>query len=87
MEEHIRMVPYAFALGILMCLMLSTRLDICHAINMVDKYQSQTTILGSGYSYAQVSLENKDYMFVYYSEDLIVTGLLDFDIRLNWESY
>jgi hypothetical protein len=40
MEEYRGMVPYAYVLGSLMLAMLYTRLDMCHAINMVSRNQS-----------------------------------------------
>ena len=39
-ENMMRQVPYAFAVGSLMYVMLCTRLDICYSIGMVSRYQS-----------------------------------------------
>ncbi len=39
-EEHMRTVPYASTVGSHMYAMLCTRPDICHAVGMVSRYQS-----------------------------------------------
>ena len=38
--EKMKVVPYAFAVGSLMYAMLCTRPDICFAVGMVIRYQS-----------------------------------------------
>jgi hypothetical protein len=50
MEEQMRNIPYASAVGSLMYAMLCTRPDICFAVGMVSRYQSNpwSTTLGSG---------------------------------------
>ena len=40
-EEHMKVVPYASILGSLMYAMPCTRLDICFAVGMVNRYQSK----------------------------------------------
>ena len=39
-RDSMRNIPYAFAVGSLMYAMLCTRLDICFAVDMVSRYQS-----------------------------------------------
>ena len=39
-EEDMRRVPYASAVGSLMYAMLCTRPDICYAVGMVSRFQS-----------------------------------------------
>ena len=38
--KEVESVPYAQAVGSLMYAMTSTRLDICHAVGLVSRYQS-----------------------------------------------
>ena len=39
-EEDMRRIPYALAIGSLMYAMLCTRPDICYAVGVVTRYQS-----------------------------------------------
>lgn len=41
-QERIKIVPYASAVGSLMYAMMCTRPDICYAVGMVSRYQSNT---------------------------------------------
>ena len=84
-EEHMRTVPYASAVGSLMYAMLCTRLDICYAIGMVSKYQSNP---GSLHWVAVKHIlkylkRTRDYMLIYQSEDLTAIGYIDSDFQSN----
>ena len=39
-ENMMRQIPYAFAVGSFMYVMLCTRPDICYSVGMVNQYQS-----------------------------------------------
>ena len=81
-EENImRQVPYTSTVGSLMYAMLCTRLDICYSIGMVSRYQ-----LNPGPKHWQVVKHilkylwrTRDYMLVYWCEDLIPIGYIDSD--------
>ena len=79
-EENImRQVPYASAVGSLMYAMLCTRPDICYSVGMVNRYQSNPgpehwQVLKHILKYLQ---RIRDYMPVYWCEDLIPIGYTD----------
>ena len=66
-EEDMRRIPYASAIGNLMYAMLCTRPDICYAVGIVSRYQSNP---GMGHWIAVKHIlkylrRTRDYMFVY----------------------
>ena len=74
-------VPYASAVGSLMYAMLCTRPDICFAIGMVRRYQSNPgpehwTAAKKILKYLR---KTKDYIFMYGRDELIPIGYTDSD--------
>ncbi|TYK02508.1 gag/pol protein [Cucumis melo var. makuwa] len=86
--EDMRRIPYASTVGSLMYVMLCTRPDICYAVGIVSRYQSNP---GLDHSTAvKIILKylrrTRDYMLVYGAKDLILTGYTDSDIQTNKDS-
>ena len=86
-EERDRMagVPYASAVGSLIYAMLCTRPDICFAIGMVSKYQSNP---GSEYwttvkHILKYLRRTKEYMLMYGGDELIRISYTDSDFMSN----
>ena len=80
-----RQVPYASAVGSLMYAMLCTRPDICYSVGMVNRYQSNSgpkhwQAIKHILKYLQ---RTRDYMLVYWCEDLIPIGYIDSDFKLD----
>ena len=75
--ERMRGISYASAVGSLMYAMLCTRPDICFAVGMVSRYQSEP---GEEHWIA------RDYMLVYQSESLEPIGYTDSDFQSNIDS-
>ena len=80
-EERDRMarVPYASAVGSLMYAMLYTRPDICFAIGMISKYQSNPSpkhwmAVEHILKYLRMT---KDYMLMYGGDELIPVSYTD----------
>ncbi|KAA0043178.1 gag/pol protein [Cucumis melo var. makuwa] len=78
-------IPYASAVGSLMYAILCTRPDICYSVGMVSRYQSNPghdhwTAVKNILKYLR---RTKDYMLVYVSKDLILTGYTDSDFQSN----
>ncbi|KAA0063702.1 gag/pol protein [Cucumis melo var. makuwa] len=76
-------IPDADAVGSLMYAMLCTRPDICYSVGMVSSYQSNPgcdhwTAVKNILKYLR---RTKDYMLVYGSKDLILTGYTDSDFQ------
>ncbi|KAA0053196.1 gag/pol protein [Cucumis melo var. makuwa] len=72
-------IPYASAVGSLMYAMLCTSPDIYYSVGMVSRYQSNPgrdhwTAVKNILKYLR---RTKDYMLVYSSKDLILTGYTD----------
>ncbi|KAL0534572.1 hypothetical protein IC582_028863 [Cucumis melo] len=83
--EDMSNIPYASAVGSLMYTMLCTRPDICYSVGMVSRYQSNPghnhwTAVKNILKYLR---RTKDYMLVYVSKDLILTGYTDSDFQSN----
>ncbi|KAA0066797.1 gag/pol protein [Cucumis melo var. makuwa] len=83
--EDMRNIPYASAVRSLMYAMLCTRPDICYSVGMVTRYQSNTkrdhwTIVKNILKYLR---RTKDYMLVYSTKDLILTGYTDSDYQTD----
>ena len=80
-----RQVPYAFAVGSLMYVMLCTKPDICYSVGMVSQYQSN---LGPKHWQAVKRIlkylrKTRDYMLVHRYKDLIPIGYTDLDFQSN----
>ncbi|KAL0546022.1 hypothetical protein IC582_015926 [Cucumis melo] len=76
-------IPYASAVGSLMYAMLCTRPDTCYSVGIVSRYQSNPgrdhwTVVKNILKYLR---RTKDYMLVYGSKDLILTGYTDSDFQ------
>ncbi|KAL4010631.1 gag/pol protein [Cucumis melo var. makuwa] len=83
--EDISNIPYAFVFGSLMYAMLCTRPDVCYSVGMVSRYQSNPgrdhwTAVKNILKYLR---RIKDYMLVYGSKDLILTGYTDSDFQTD----
>ena len=83
-----RGIPYASAVESLMYAMLCTRLDICFAVGMVSRYQSEP---GEEHWIAVKHIlkylrRTRDYMLVYQDESLEPIGYTDSDFHLDPES-
>ena len=81
--EDMKAVPYASAVGSLMYAMLCTRPDICFAVGMVSRYQSNP---GQGHWTAVKHIlkylrRTRDYMLVYQADDLLPVGYTDSDFQ------
>ena len=81
--EDMSNIPYASAVGSLMYAMLCTRPDICYSVGIVSRYQSNPgrdhwTAVKNILKYLR---RTKDYMLVYGSKDLILTGYTDSDFQ------
>ena len=77
--EDMRHIPYASAAGSLMYAMLCTRPNICYAVGIVSRYQSN---LGRAHWTAIKNIlkylrRMRDYMVMYGAKDLILTGYTD----------
>ena len=76
-----RRIPYASAVGSLMYAMLCTRPDICYAVGVVSRYQSNP---GQEHWIAVKHVlkylrRTRDYMLVYSGGDLNLLGCTDSD--------
>ena len=76
-----RWIPYASTVGSLMYVMLCTRPDICYAVEIVNRYQSNS---GMGHLIAVKHIlkylrRTRDYMLVYSGGDLNPIGYIDSD--------
>ncbi|KAL0549096.1 hypothetical protein IC582_013576 [Cucumis melo] len=81
--EDMRKVSYASVVGSLMYAMLCTRPDICYSIGMVSKYQSNL-VRDHWIAFKNILKylrRTKDYMLVYGTKDLILTGYTDSDFQ------
>ncbi|KAH9734858.1 Integrase catalytic domain-containing protein [Citrus sinensis] len=86
--ERMRRVPCAEAVGSLMYAMLCTRPDICFAVGMVSRYQSNPepehwTAVKHIMKYLK---RTKNYMLVYSGDELILVGYTDSDFMSNKDS-
>ncbi|TYK28893.1 gag/pol protein [Cucumis melo var. makuwa] len=86
--QEMRHIPYASAVGSLMYAMLCTKPDICYAVGIVSRYQSNPglahwTAVKTILKYLRRS---RDYMLVYGSKDLIFTGYTDSDFQTDRDS-
>ncbi|WRX23199.1 Reverse transcriptase [Theobroma cacao] len=79
--EYMRWISYASAVGSLMYAMLCIMPDICYAIGLVSKFQSNPgmehwTAVKCIFKYLR---KTKNYMLVYSGSDLVATGHTDSD--------
>ncbi|KAL4035561.1 hypothetical protein IC575_004263 [Cucumis melo] len=86
--EDIRRIPYASTMGSLMYAMLCTRPDICYAVGIVSRYQSNPGL--DHWTRVKIILKYlrrmRDYMLVYGAKDLILTGYIDYDFQIDKDS-
>ena len=87
-EEDMRRIPYASAVGSLMYAMLCTRPDICYAVGVVSRYQSNP---GQEHWIAVKHVlkylrRTRDYMLVYSGGDLNLLGYTDSDFQSDKDS-
>ena len=83
--ENMKAVPYASACGSLMYAMLCTRPDICFAVGMVSRYQSNPG--QEHWSAVKTILKylrrTKEYMLVYKASNLFPVGYTDSDFQTD----
>ncbi|TYK16300.1 gag/pol protein [Cucumis melo var. makuwa] len=86
--EDIRRIPYASTVGSLMYAMLCTRPDICYAVGIVSKYQSNLGL--DHWTTVKIIIKYlrriRDYMLVYGGKDLILTRYTDPDFQTDKDS-
>jgi hypothetical protein len=87
-EEEMRRVPYASAVGSLMYAMLCTRPDICYAVGVVSRYQSNP---GPEHWIAVKHIlkylkRTRGHMLVYSGDDLNLLGYTDSDFQGDRDS-
>ena len=86
--EDMKCVPYASAVGSLMYAMLCTRPDICFAVGVASRYQSNP---GLDHWVAVKTIlkylrRTRNYMLVYSGQDLIPLGYTDSDFQTDKDS-
>ncbi|KAA0047457.1 gag/pol protein [Cucumis melo var. makuwa] len=83
-----RRIPYASTMSSLMYVMLCTRLDICYAVGIVSRYQSNPGL--DHWTTVKIILKylrrTRDYMLVYGAKDLILIGYTDSDFQTDKDS-
>ncbi|KAA0063352.1 gag/pol protein [Cucumis melo var. makuwa] len=86
--EEMRHIPYASGVGSLMYAMLCTRPDICYAVGIVSRYQSNPGL--AHWTAVKTILKylrrTRDYILVYNSKDLILTGYINSDFQSDRDS-
>ena len=82
--EDMKKTPYASAVGSLMYAMLCTIPDMCYAVGIVSRYQSNP-----GYDHwiavktiLKYLRKTRNYVLVYGTKDLILTGYTNSDFKL-----
>ncbi|CAA0820091.1 cysteine-rich RLK (RECEPTOR-like protein kinase) 8, partial [Striga hermonthica] len=83
--EDMKAVPYASAVGSLMYAMLCTRPDICYAVGMVARYQSNPgpehwSAVKHILKYLRTT---KEYMLIYQADELLPLGYTDSDFQAD----
>ncbi|XP_075515598.1 secreted RxLR effector protein 161-like [Primulina tabacum] len=81
--EDMRRIPYASAVGSLMCAMMFTRPDICYAVEIVSRFQSNPgldhwIVVKNILKYLW---RTRNYMLVYSGGDLKKDGYIDSDFQ------
>ena len=77
-EEDMKRIPYASTVGSLMYAMLCTRFDICYAVGIVSRYQSNPR-MGHWIAVKHILKylrRTRDYMLMYLGGDLYPIGIL-----------
>ena len=77
--EMMRGIPYALVVGSLMYAMLCTRPDICFAVGMVSRYQSDPSEehwIAVKHIFKYLG-RTRDYMLIYQDESLVPIGYID----------
>ena len=87
-KEHMSRIPFASAVGSLMYVMLCTKPDICYAVGIVSRYQSDP---GEEHWIAVKHIlkylrRTRDYMLVYSSRSLETIGYTDSDFQGDIDS-
>ena len=87
-EEDMRRVSYASAVGSLMYAMLCTRPNICYAIGIVSRYQSNPGLAHwiPVKHILKYLRRTRNYMLIYSGADLNPIGYTDFDFMSNKDS-
>ena len=83
-----RAIPYASTVGSIMYAMLCTRLDICHTIGLVSRYQSNLgpdhwTVVNCILKYIR---RTRDYILIYGNNELITVGYTNYDFISDKDS-
>ncbi|XP_075095409.1 secreted RxLR effector protein 161-like [Nicotiana tabacum] len=86
--EKMKEVPYASVVGSLMYVTLCTRHDICFAVGVVSKFQSNPgrkhwTAVKHIIKYLK---RTRDFMLVYHSDDLVPIGYTNSDFQSDRDS-
>ncbi|KAA0037131.1 gag/pol protein [Cucumis melo var. makuwa] len=83
--EDMRRIPYALVVGNSMYVMLYTRLDICYAVGIISRYQSNPRL--DHWTMVKIILKylrrTRDYMLVYGTKDLIFIGYTNSDFQTD----
>ena len=84
-ENMMRQISYASAMRSLMYAMLCTKLDICYSVGMVNRYQSnpRPKHWQAVKHILKCLWRTRDYMLVYWCEDLIPIGYTDSNFQLD----
>ncbi|TYJ96910.1 gag/pol protein [Cucumis melo var. makuwa] len=86
--KEMRHIPYASAVGSLIYAMLCIRPDICYAVGIVSRYQSNPGL--AHWTAVKTILKylrrTRDYMLVYGSKNLILTGYTNYDFQTDSDS-
>ena len=87
-KERMSRIPFASAVGSLMYVMLCTRPDVCYAVGIVSRYQSDP---GEEHWIAVKHIlknlsRTRDYMLVYSSGSLETIGYIDSDFQGDIDS-
>ncbi len=87
-EEDMRRIPYASAVGSLMYAMLCTRPDICYAVGIVSRFQSNPGLQHwvAVKNILKYLRRTRNYMLVYSGTDLAMTGYTDSDFQADKDS-
>ena len=87
-EEDMRRIPYASAVGSLMYAMLCTRPDICYAVGVVSRFQSNPGLQHwiAVKNILKYLRRTRNYMLVYSGTDLNMTGYTDSDFQADKDS-
>ncbi|KAL0539315.1 hypothetical protein IC582_023520 [Cucumis melo] len=86
--ENMRRILHVSVVGSLIYVMLCTRPNICYAVGIVSRYQSNLGL--DHWTVVKIILKYlkrmRDYMLVYEVEDLILTGYTNYDFQTDKDS-